>query len=156
MHSNSLLPGVRLPFKESCCFQDLCILLTGLTLSFLRLTTCCHTFLNSSTRTGLIRKSTAPCVTPRSTTLVSPLDDITAEQRKEFFLGLHGSSDRHPSQIIANHKSVDAQQRPMWLTDDWEIHLQPHLLQQSEAIHVCSQMREGHQQRAREQGGHDS
>lgn len=29
-------------------------------------------------RTGLIKKSTAPCVTPRSTTLVSPLEDITA------------------------------------------------------------------------------
>ena len=30
---------------------------------------------------ALIRKSTAPCVTPRSTTLVSPLDDITAPRR---------------------------------------------------------------------------
>ena len=48
------------------------------TWSRLRRTTCCHTFRSSSILTGLIRKSTAPCVTPRNTTFVSPLDDITA------------------------------------------------------------------------------
>ena len=48
------------------------------TWSLLRRTTCCHTFRSSSILTGLIRKSTAPCVTPRRTTLVSPFDDITA------------------------------------------------------------------------------
>lgn len=45
------------------------------------LTTCCQTFRSSSIRTGLMRKSTAPCVTPRSTTVVSPLDDITVTQQ---------------------------------------------------------------------------
>ena len=43
-----------------------------------RRTTCCHTLRSSSMRTGLMRKSTAPCVTPRSTVLVSPFPDITA------------------------------------------------------------------------------
>ena len=46
----------------------------------LRRTTCCHTLRSSSMRTGLIRKSTAPCVTPRSTVLVSPLADITGHE----------------------------------------------------------------------------
>ncbi len=55
-------------------------MMTGLTWSRFLLTTCCHTFRSSSTRTGLMRKSTAPCVTPRRTTLVSPLEDITATQ----------------------------------------------------------------------------
>lgn len=49
-----------------------------ITWSRLRRTTCCHTFRSSSILTGLIRKSTAPCVTPRRTTFVSPFDDITA------------------------------------------------------------------------------
>lgn len=46
----------------------------------LRRTTCCHTFLSSSILTGLMRKSTAPWVTPRKTTGVSPLEDITAKK----------------------------------------------------------------------------
>ena len=43
-----------------------------------RRTTCCQRLRNSSILTGLIRKSTAPCVTPLRTVVVSPLEDITA------------------------------------------------------------------------------
>lgn len=52
----------------------------ALTDSRRRRTTCCQALRSSSIRTGLIRKSTAPCVTPRSTTFVSPFDDITAQE----------------------------------------------------------------------------
>jgi len=47
-------------------------------LCLLRRTTCCQIFLSSSMRTGLIRKSQAPCVTPRITVVCSSLADITA------------------------------------------------------------------------------
>jgi hypothetical protein len=40
--------------------------------------TCCQMLRSSSIRTGLIKKSTAPWVTPRSTVACSPLEDITA------------------------------------------------------------------------------
>lgn len=39
--------------------------------------TCCQMLRSSSMRTGLMRKSHAPCVTPRITVVCSPLDDIT-------------------------------------------------------------------------------
>lgn len=47
-------------------------------LCLLRRTTCCQIFLSSSMRTGFIRKSQAPCVTPRITVVCSSLADITA------------------------------------------------------------------------------
>lgn len=56
----------------SCCCWPTCWCL-------LRLTTCCQIFLSSSIRTGLMRKSQAPCVTPRITVVCSPFEDITAE-----------------------------------------------------------------------------
>jgi hypothetical protein len=48
------------------------------TSDFCRRTTCCQMLRSSSILTGLIRKSQAPWVTPRSTVVCSPLDDITA------------------------------------------------------------------------------
>jgi hypothetical protein len=94
-------------------------------------TTCCQALRSSSMRTGLIKKSTAPCVTPRSTTFVSPLDDITA--------GMSWSAVGHclTSGIISYCTEMSGG-CPRHLTDDGKIELQADVLQQLEAVHVCS------------------
>lgn len=70
------------PWGETCVFHPQGTLSRpgAITCSRFRLTTCCHKFRSSSMRTGLMRKSTAPCVTPRSTVLVSPFELITAHR----------------------------------------------------------------------------
>lgn len=111
-----------------------------------RRTTCCHTFRSSSTRTGLMRKSTAPWVTPRSTTLVSPLDDITVGAQEEarwcgrVSAGGTGSSAQQRGQEHERQRQssrLPAGAPLIALTDDGQVQLQANLLQQLETIHVC-------------------
>ena len=98
------------------------------TWSLRRRTTCCHTFRNSSILTGFMRKSTAPCVTPLSTTGVSPLEDITAAPVTE-------SADFEASVICMGVRSIVDLQT---LTYHWQVQLQSNSLQQLEAIHICT------------------
>ena len=114
-----------------------------------RRTTCCHTLRSSSTRTGLIRKSTAPCVTPRSTTFVSPLEDITAG-------GQGQESARSGRAARGQEMPAAAPRQQMWalpggalpaaaapLTDDGQLQLESNVLQQLEAVHVCRRQGSG-------------
>jgi hypothetical protein len=76
-----------------------------------RRTTCCHTFRSSSTRTGLIRKSTAPWVTPRNTTLVSPFELITARTNfDEPPMNAEGNTPPPPTLLTeCSHKLIETE-----------------------------------------------
>jgi hypothetical protein len=107
----------------------------------LRRTTCCQMLRSSSTRTGLMRKSHAPCVTPRMTVVCSPLADITVccacgvvqgRGRGGGMSSLATTAGQHAQQTLRQHPPSTQKQ----LTDDRETQLQPNCLQELEAIHV--------------------